>query len=126
MNCNQRRFVVETSLQAILFIFGKTEVIEIFFLSPPSPSSYLTPSISRQFTLELPTFQVAPANSLWKLSIAHLLRHSSHISDQASYQTTVIYLTIYSKWEDLTNFIYVFSDQTAVIYFKIQVKTSWK
>jgi len=32
------------------------------------PSSCFTPSSSPQFTQELPTFQVAPANSLWKLS----------------------------------------------------------
>jgi len=32
------------------------------------PSSCLTQSGSCQFTLELPTFQLAPANLLWKLS----------------------------------------------------------
>ncbi len=35
-------------------------------LSPPSPSSCLTPSSTRQFTVELPTF--FPANSLLKLT----------------------------------------------------------
>jgi len=34
-------------------------------LSPLSPSFCLTPSSSCQFTLELPTLLIAPANSLW-------------------------------------------------------------
>ncbi len=36
---------------------------------------------------ELPVFQVAPPNSLWKLSITHLLKYSLHIS----YVTPAIY-----------------------------------
>jgi hypothetical protein len=36
-----------------------------YLLSPLSPSFCLTPSSSRQFTLELPTLLIAPTNSLW-------------------------------------------------------------
>ena len=65
---------------------------KLFFLPFTSALAWF----SCLFTLELPTFQVAPANSLENYPITHLLRHSLHyfISDHR-----LIYLAIYSRHE---------------------------
>ncbi len=95
----------------VSLIITLLEFLNLTFSLLIFPSSALTLSSSCQFTLELPTFQVA----LKVIQIAHLLRHSSHISDQAFFRSDYNHLLLVDKTSQIS--CQAFSDQIVAIYF---------